>query len=263
MSLYALLTRHCNLSCPHCNVKYPVEEFNEDKFIDQLRLYNNGTIIFFGGEPTLYQDRLLRVANDEIIKTKKRSITTNLINLNDDLINLYHDIGSVATSWNPNRFDSEQYRIWLKHLDWLHNENIDPLVMVTLTKDLISMDAYDFLCIMHEWNIKSIRFETYVGNDTDPKFWEDVDNWLCDVYRKWDSPIKNKIIDNVKRWYYECKDVYTLHPEGNITTGCPHRASIQIPDECYTCERVSICKPCRLQKYCSYPRKFAKLLTDN
>ena len=108
MSLYALLTRHCNLSCPHCNVKYPVEEFNEDKFIDQLRLYNNGTIIFFGGEPTLYQDRLLRVANDEIIKTKKRSITTNLINLNDDLINLYHDIGSVATSWNPNRFDSEQ-----------------------------------------------------------------------------------------------------------------------------------------------------------
>lgn len=259
MVMYALVTNHCNLSCPHCNVKLPTEKFNEETFIERLRAFN-GHIILFGGEPTLYQDRLMRITNDEIIKEKSMSITTNLVNLNGELIRLYHRLSGIATSWNPNRFNDNQYHTWLGNLDILKYEKINISVMVTLTSDLICIDPESFINTISKWNVSAIKFETYIGDDVTPEFLDKVDEWLCEVYKAWNNDIRNDIISKLDDWYFDCSNVYTLHPEGNVTLGCPHRSPIYMPEECYECSRSATCRPCRLQQYCSYPKKLARLV---
>lgn len=263
-TLYALITKQCNLSCPHCDVKNNVKDnYNHEKFIEQVRNFD-GSIVFFGGECTLYQNRLLSIAYDDIVSTKNKSISTNLTILNDDLINLFKDIKNIATSWNPHRFNDDEYQTWLENLNILSKNNIKVLVLITLTQDLIDIDPKDFMKIISSWNkdaISSIRFEQYIGDETTPDFFKDVDNWLCDTYNNWDSPIINSTPEYISRCYHDCSEVYTLNPDGSMVHGCPHTQTINVPLECYECERVEICKPCILQRYCSIPKNFLKLTT--
>ena len=53
-TIYALLTRRCNLTCPYCDVKDVNDNYDHEKFINVLRSFNGG-ITLFGGEPTLYR----------------------------------------------------------------------------------------------------------------------------------------------------------------------------------------------------------------
>jgi hypothetical protein len=36
-----------------------------------------------------------------------------------------------------------------------------------------------------------------------------------------------------------------------------------VPEECYNCERANICKPCQLQRYCSFPKKLFELVSKD
>ena len=101
--LYAMPTSLCNLSCPHCEIRTHHESYNEDRFLDEFRRWD-GDVIIFGGEPTLFRDRLLNIIGDP----KIISITTNLLNLDDELIQYYNRI-HVSTSWNKSRFTNFEF----------------------------------------------------------------------------------------------------------------------------------------------------------
>lgn len=266
-TLYALITSHCNLSCPYCDVKNCKEEFNRDLFIDQLNKFD-GRIILFGGEPTMYMDRLLDIyINNPALTRKISSISTNLISLNPKLLSILQFIRYIATSWNPDRFNGNEYQQWLDNIKLIQEEipTVEIRVLVTMTDELLKLSAEEFNGVIAEWNcpvIKDIKFEHCIGINSNKEYMNKCDEWLCNVYKTWESPITMVNIKEMKNWYHDCRDVYSLHPDGSITKGCPHAADIVVPEECYTCERNDVCKPCQLQKYCSYPFKFAELVKE-
>ena len=106
---YAMITTRCNLSCPYCDIKSKDDGWDQDKFMETIRNFN-GWILLFGGEPTLYIDRLEHVMySDPIVSKKIKSITTNLMILNDRTKKVFKDLISGATSWNPSRFTKDEY----------------------------------------------------------------------------------------------------------------------------------------------------------
>lgn len=265
MKLYAIPTTHCNLNCNHCYIKNSPETYNREKFIEVLNSFI-GEIILFGGEPTIYKDRMFDVINDNLssINSLIGSISTNLMILDDDLITLYKRIKYVSTSWNPTRFKPDEYQTWLSNCKRLSDNDIRYIIMVTLTDDLLSLTPREFLDITLAWktpNVKLIKFEHYVG-DTGPEYFTNVDAWLCKLYKEWDSPIKFEMIDRVSCWNFNCNEVYTLFPDGTIVNSCPHNIKAIVPSECLTCERANECRPCKLQPYCSYPKQLAKLINE-
>jgi len=264
-TLYALITRQCNLSCPHCDVYKLEDDFNKEKFLEKLLSFD-GRIILFGGEPTIYQDRMFDIINECEINNKKiSSISTNLMILNDKLIEYYNKLGSVATSWNPNRFTKIQYDVWYNNCKQLSGiTKVKPSLLITMDDDLLNFGVDNFLKIVDQWNasmFKRIKLEHYNGN-MDSKYFERVDDFLCELYTKWRSDIPNEIADRINHWYFDCSGVYTLNPDGTLTHKCPHDVKPAMVMECYTCERASICKPCILQHHCSFPKKFAKLVNE-
>lgn len=261
--VYALLTRQCNLSCPHCDVKNIEDTFDREKFLDQLLKFN-GDIVLFGGEPTIYRDRLFDVVN-ECKKAGKhiKSISTNLMILDSQLVELYKTFDGVATSWNPNRFNNIQYSIWIHNCKTLSSVGgIRPTILVTLDNDLLDMGVDEFLKVVDDWDssmFNQLKLEYYCG-DTTPEYFERVDDFLCEVYNKWRSNIKNTIVEDTKHWWKDCSGTYTIYPDGTMTNKCSHNVLPTVPTECYTCERADICKPCVLQMHCSFPKKFANLV---
>lgn len=263
--LYAIPTMMCNLKCPHCFINDTPEVFNEKKFLSELNSFE-GSIGIFGGEATVNIPRLMEIisSNDQYGKSKIGGISTNLLILNDRLIDLYKNI-RVSTSWNPLRFPTDhQYDIWRKNCQKLSDNDISYRIMVTLTTDLIDgWDAETFLHTAHEWltpTLSDIKFEHYVGEENTPEYFDKADEWLCDIYKHWNLPVDMELVSRGCSWNYNCSDIYTLYPDGTIKNECPHASARYTPVECVTCERAEICRPCRLQKYCSYPKKLAELI---
>lgn len=265
--LYALITTHCNLSCPYCDVKNKEEFFNKELFIKKLTEFD-GRIILFGGEPTLYPNRLIDVFLDNPILNKKiTSISTNLISINDKLLTIYQLIGYLSTSWNTDRFTSDQYKTWLENINIVKEKipDVKINILVTMTDNLLKLSPNDFNDIISQWNkdaIDNIKFEHYIGDENTPKYFEKCDNWLCDIYKNWNKDFKMSNVNDILNWYHDCTNVFTIYPNGNIKNGCPHAVGISIPVECYSCERSSFCRPCQLQKYCSFPKKFYDLIKN-
>lgn len=261
--VYALITRHCNLTCKYCVIRNCNETFDEKKFIDQLSNFD-GTIILFGGEPTLYHDRLFKIYNNPNISHKITSITTNMMSIDNDLIDLFNNMRGVATSWNPDRFNNDEYEIWLDNISRLNgNINKKVMVLVTLVDSVLSLTPDEFNSIISRWNsdvISSIRFEHLVDRSITPEYFEKVDNWLCNIYKSWNSSIRMANKDSILNWHQDCSDIFTLTPEGILRHGCPHNSISHIPTRCYTCNKVDICQPCRLQRYCSFSEKFYNLV---
>lgn len=266
-TIYALITTHCNLSCPHCDIKNCNEYYDRDKFIDQLNKFD-GSIILFGGEPTLYPDRLLDIyLSNPIINRKITSISTNLISFNDKILTLFQLIKHISTSWNLNRFNDEEYEKWLNNINIIGERipDIKIRVLITMTEDLLKLSSDQFNDIIAKWNcnvINDIHFEHYVSDDVEAEYFNRCDEWLCSIYKGWKSKIKMNNINLVDNWYFDCSNVYTLYPDGNVKKGCPHNVNIKVPSKCYTCEKSDQCRPCQLQKYCSYPSNFIKLIKE-
>lgn len=261
--LYALITRRCNLTCPHCDVYNLEDNYDEKAFLDQLLKFD-GEIILFGGEPTMYPRRLFNIVDTcDLYNKKIRSISTNLTVLNEKLIDLYKKIGSVATSWNPYRFDNIQYEMWYHNCNWLSKATgIRPALLITMDNDLLNMGVDNFLKVIDDWDssmFKGIKLEYYNGYNKD-NYFNQVDEFLCELHSKWRSDIYNDIVDRVKHWWHDCSGVYTLNPNGIIHHRCPHNMPPTVPNECYTCDRVDICRPCVLQQQCSFPKKFSQLI---
>jgi len=261
--LYAKLTNDCNLSCPHCNVLCE-NNWNEEKFFDEINKFD-GEIIAFGGEPTLYRDRLIRLLQ----QNKTVSITTNLMILDDELISYYKKI-HVGTSWNLNRFSDNQYQTWLKNLKLLEEHSIEVLVLITMTEDLIRMDINKFMRMINLWDkeyksIRSVLFEHLVDSSTTQEFFNQCDDWLCKIHslwKKYNIQIENRIDDDVFHWRKNCSEIYTLEPDGSIRRHCPHPVKRIIREECLTCEYSDICQPCILQQHCSFPKKLYELIKN-
>lgn len=235
--------------------------------MEYLRAFN-GDITLFGGEPTLYRDRLKDVCfSDPYISSKIKSITTNLMIMDDEMLSILESIGYVGTSWSPSRFTDKEYDIWKSNID-LINGKIKVRVLSTMTNELLSLSPDVLMGIISKWNtntIKDIDFEYYVGPESTPEYFEKCDQWLCEIYKKWDSPVKIVNADRVAsgRWCFNCNDVYSLYPDGTVKNGCPHNLEPRVPDECYSCDRSDKCRPCMLQSYCSYPKKFAELIRNS
>lgn len=262
--LYAILTNQCNLSCSHCDIKSSDDGFNEEAFIKALNEFD-GHVILFGGEPTLYKDRLMKILSLD----KAVSISTNLVKLDDGFIEYFKNL-SVATSWNLNRFSPVEYYSWLNNLKRLHDNGISCRVLITLTKDLIKCDIHEFINVIKIWDneyhaIDSILFEQLIDENATPEFYAQVDEWLCKVHALWEINsicIENTIVKKLEHWHCDCTNVYSLHPDGRITNGCPHTENVHVPNECLICPQSDKCIPCRLQKYCTYPKKLAQLVKE-
>lgn len=269
-TIYALLTRRCNLTCPYCDVKDVNDNYDHEKFINVLRSFNGG-ITLFGGEPTLYRDRLKSVLYDPGILPKVMTITTNLMIMDDEMIQIFKDCKTIGTSWNPSRFNEKEYETWKKHLSMLSG-HLRARVLVTMTFDLLRMDPSDVVDIIATWDNTAIRdvvFENLIDDRCDDKYFEKVDNWLCELY---DAACEKKLVvkfttnmgDQLIRCF-DCSQIYHLEPDGTVKPGCPHTGKhVYVPDACYSCDLAGECRPCRLQRYCSFPKKFHnKLLLEN
>lgn len=263
--LYAIPTWNCNLKCPHCFIENRLEIFNRDKFLEELNKFD-GDITLFGGEPSLYLDRLYDVfnSNKESGISKIQSVSTNLINLPNNLIDVYKEIGYISTSWNPNRFiENNNYETWIKNCRSISKASIPYTIMITLTDSLFELEIEFLLELIKSWvqpGLEKIKFEHYIGEEATPEYFKRVDDWLCKLYEYWDIPVELEMCQRVCNWYYDCSEQYTLTPDGILHHECPHMSQFNTPVECLNCERVGICRPCRLQKYCSYPKKFSELV---
>lgn len=265
--LYAIPTMHCNLDCDHCFIKNTPEVYDKEKFINQLNNFE-GDILLFGGEVTSHLYRMFDVIESNKIngKSKISSVSTNLLILNDKLLEFYKSIKSISTSWNPNRFNSIQYDVWKKNCKIISDNEIVHTIMITLTDDLFKITAKEFISIASEWinpTLKEIKFEHYVGNEVTPEYFDKADEWLCELYKEWNIPITLGILNKINCWKFDCDEVYTLYPDGRLINCCPHATHGIVASECYTCDKVSTCRPCRLQPYCSYPHKLAELVKSN
>jgi MoaA/NifB/PqqE/SkfB family radical SAM enzyme len=266
--LYAIPTMHCNLDCDHCFIKNSPEVFNREKFLNEINNFD-GEILLFGGEVTSNLGRMFDVieSNNKNGKSKILHVSTNLIILNDRLIEFYKHLGSISTSWNPGRFKGNQYETWKKNCKIISDNKIGYRIMVTLTDDLFKFSAKEFLEIANEWitpTLKEIKFEHYVGDEVTPDYFNKADKWLCEVYNEWNLPdVDLEILNRLNNWKFDCDDIYTLYPDGKLVNSCPHALRGIVAKECYTCDRVSMCRPCRLQPYCSYPHQLAMLVKQN
>ena len=267
--MYVLPTQQCNLHCPHCSIYNHKDDFNKEKFLYEMNNFEGNRLVLFGGEVTSNIERMKMVieSNQKDGKTKIGTISTNLIFLNDYLLSIYKSIGSIGTSWNPHRFHTDiLYQTWLKNLKTIWENGVQYTLLITLDKDLMNMSVDDFLNKARkdfDHENETIRFEQYVGTDVDQSHYDKADEWLCEIYKKWDLKSHFQTPDYVRDWVYDCDETYTLFPDGTVINRCPHNLPAVTPEACFTCERADICRPCRLTPYCTFPKKLAKLIEED
>lgn len=252
-NLYAIITNNCNLDCPHCDIKNDdTDNWKEEYFLKILKDFQGNKIIF-GGEPTLHIDRI------KAVMPYCNSISTNLLTLNHELLEIYNNHLAVATSWNPSRFSVKQYQQWLENVKQLKNK---PTLLITLTPDLIVDEKY-FQTFFRDFNehFEMINFEQLLDPSKDEKYYAAVDEWLCRLYSFWkkNMTVPSAIFEN-KHWQFHCDNTFTLYPDGKMKYGCPEFQQCYVPNECYNCKAVHKCRPCKLQRLCTMPKKLMKLL---
>ena len=265
-TLYAVPWYKCNLNCPHCHVSHREVAEDYDRFLRTLKIVDGfDHVVLFGGEPTLYREKFV-----EIIRTGKiNSVSTNLVRypvnvIENELIPLINEYNlAIATSWNLKRFTRAEEDIWYENLANLCKHGVDVTVMITLTEDLLNISP-TFMCFylgrLEGAGVQKVLFEPYIG---DVEVNEKADEWLCEVHDYYPGLIKNLLEEKLKNWNCNCDDVHTLEPDGVIRKGCPDLLASGVMNyciDCMTCEHSDICRPCMLQKTCSYPKKLAKKL---
>lgn len=254
--VYAIPTFHCNLKCPHCELRLKEDNYNRQAFLTTLQSIKSTNITLFGGEPTLYTDRLI-----DAVKTGKiTSISTNLIKVDQQLIDLIKQYDLyVSTSWNVTRFNGSQYQTWIDNVNRLTDNEIDILLLVTLTDDLLTFDQSRLFSLLWQWKlagINRVRFEQLVDYSKDQAFYDRVDQWLVDVDNMWSFEFpENDVVNQIANWKYNCNTTYTLLPNGQLVFGCPQFEKSYLINDCLACQYAGVCRPCMLQKYCTFPKK--------
>ena len=266
-TLYAVPWYKCNLNCPHCHVSHREVREDYDRFLRTLKTVDGfDHVVLFGGEPTLDWDKFLEIVSTGKVNSVSTNLTTHLKEFMEaeflPLITKYNL--SVATSWNNRRFSPALWGIWLNNVRILApilKENF--IVMITLTDDLVSenMEYVNLMLGQIEGaGVKQFLFEPYIG---DVEVHDKADEWLCKVHDWYPGLMKNLLEEKLRDWNCNCDDVCTLEPDGVIRKGCPDLLASGVMNyciDCMTCEHSDICRPCMLQKTCSYPKKLAKKL---
>ena len=262
--LYAMLTSHCNLKCPHCGVPDKnYETYNEEKVMKEIQTFD-GEVTLFGGECTLYEDRFIKALETKNVS----SVSTNFLDVSGKRLEYFRGKG-FATSWNPNRFTDSQYSQWLKNLEQASNIGATFIIMITLTPDLIDVPPNELLQLIILWEylsgLESIQFEQLIDPSQSQEFYDRVDMWLCEFHRLYKASgckIRNTIDERVFEWVFNCQDQYTLYPDGKMVNLCAMDEFPTICKSCSECKYTQICTPCRLQQYCTFPKKLYELIKE-
>lgn len=263
LTVYVIPSWACNLNCPHCFVKNQPDNYNEELFINalqQLKIqYPTANFTLHGGEPTFNKNRLKTILSQNIIT----SITTNCITTDLEIYDWINkqDL-AVATSWNTNRFITDDiFKVWLSNIKQLKK---DPLLLITLDKDLISLPLEVFfnkLYKIQDAGVIDILFECLVDNTLDDSFQTRVDEWLCEFHNRLhtdyvDLKINSLIETQILNWDFRCNSK-TLLPNGIVRDGCTMGNECNyILNECLGCDKANVCKPCVLHTRCSFFPKF-------
>ena len=258
--VYIKTTQSCNLSCKHCyvgqhrsksevfdqiqTVKW-LKAYCQEFGIDQSQLY----IRFHGGQPFLCGlDKIKHVC--ESFKSSVKSCTTNLILLNDQIIQLVKEhffdpeIGSwyIKTSWDKDiRFSQQELKLWELNIKRLLSEKIQFTVIVCLTKLLVDgMAPKDLWAYFKDLGVKSIDFQRLTLSTTSDKSlipdYDHQDDWLYGLFQIWSKEQKSiqvGMLDQLsfatKRVFLNCrhrtcmKDVLTINADGSVGA-CPNTA---------------------------------------
>lgn len=263
--LYIIPSFDCNLKCPHCFLRLRKEDFNEVNFFNSLHNTSAYYRILFGGECTLHFDRFKKCLETGLID----AVSTNLLNLSPEILELYKEYEiALATSWNPQRFNEEQYKLWVENLRKLEGNDLDTIVLITLTEDLLSYDLESLYNKFDCWNsiksVKGILFEFLVDDNSAEDLNERADLWLCRVYKDWRwNNIENIITESLGRCIHNCNSIYTLEPDGIVRRGCPMFVKAKHLEKCLSCELADKCNPCVLKNQCSFPKNLSKLVEED
>ena len=250
-TLYAMITKNCNLSCKHCDIKSDdPDNYNENVFVDTIQKFN-GEVILFGGEPSLHEKRIKKVLQ------YANSISTNLLDISDEFISFCNHL-NVATSWNPTRFSNKQFATWINNVKRLKNK---PALLITLTPDLICDTTYfNFFKNNFDGLFNDIVFEQLISDNINEEYFNKVDKWLVLLKKYWNMHMKScSTTLKRKEWLFDCSHIKTLYPDGTLKNGCPQYTKVNIVNKCYPCNYVNICKPCVIQKECSCPIKLLSI----
>lgn len=249
-TFYVMPNTECDLRCAHCDISRNTIPYNENAFFDMLKQIDaerNKDVIVFGGEPTLYRDRFYKIL---AVLGEKPIVSTNLLNLDDRLIDAYRTgVRRINTSWNEFRFTDEQFTVWKYNLLRLHLAGLKCTVMITMTYGLMK-DGVGTICglldeLSYFPSVDRIQFEYLVSGNNYATL---ADNWLCELHWHWpkwrflhvleDRILKTGGLFNV------CDDVSTLHPDGNLVFGCPHCRARTFIYRCLKCGNRKLCRPC-------------------
>lgn len=267
----------CNLNCPHCTLKNIRNEGDIEAIINSIKTIkeHNPKVSFtlFGGEPSLLSDDVLKRIR-EAIGDCDYSVSTNLIKFTDTFLDVLKESDLPDTSWNPQRFHSQQlYDQWIKNVEVLKENNIKFEIMITLTKDLIELDPQKLIDKVLEWGVKYIKLEFMIGDESlNP---EEVDEWLVRLYHLWNSNEQLKDYESILftrlrdvafngvQWEGNCDNTLTILPSGYIKERCPYYECSIEKQECLNCEYYQYCKGgCPLQVKCVFPKKLFNLIME-
>lgn len=263
-TIYAIPNYECNLNCPHCDIHTKHIEYNECEYLKTLKsIDDNDRVILFGGEPTLYEDRFY----SSFFTGKLKSISTNLVDIQPNILKTIAESNmTMSTSWNVTRFTDIQYKRWLDNLQIYGTYGKKCMVMITMTEDLIDDANFDHvLTILKDIDdthaVDKLQFEHLLSQNDLSEHHIKCDEWLCKIHDIWNFSFENCIETKInKGWIFDCKDIYTLYPDGRLINECPHGNSIKLNLICITCSNAKNCKPCKLQNICTFPYKLSRLL---
>lgn len=262
--LYVCPSWKCNLKCEHCEIS--TRRSKETKYGDnvlhtlkKLQLSSSSVVVYFGGEPMLNKFQFGTILSSNMIT----SVSTNLLLLDEDCLRWMERTSpkvNIATSWNPTRFTDDQYKLWLRNLRKVRERGFDTKVLITLTPSLFGMQMHEVINVLKDiekTGCDKFLFEPYVGEH---EYHEAADSWLCDFVDLYKGNMENCITEKIKNWNCDCSNTWTIEPTGELVKGCPQFEKVNIPTKCLTCDNGHVCRPCVLQKTCSYPKKLARKL---
>lgn len=214
ITLMLSLTNQCNLSCPYCFVDQNNKtmaystaeqaiEWLKGNYIHRGYDLNNHkmSINFFGGEPLLYFDSLIKPLVEKYKDIVSFGITTNGILLDEDIVDFFYEnniqpllsfdgVEQVQNSQRPGK-NINSFEKVLRNIPYLLIRFPDTVMRATLTKDSIPY-MFQSVIMAEELGFRSITFCPNAFEDWD----EDIFKQLHYQYEKISLYIYKKLLNN-------------------------------------------------------------------
>lgn len=288
-TLYIVTTQSCQMSCPFCYCKF-IPQFSDfkneegkDTSIDTelvKRILNgemkndNGEklyfdyVIFHGGEPLLYPEKIIKIIEENISKVKNFSIQTNLAFKTlspSQLRALSMCTDGYGTSFNYERFkDNKTFKKYFENnIKELSSLGIYGTVLVTITKDTImNLNPWALRDYLIDIGIKKVILERPILPLKDlenPKNKKELEELYeeVDKYMEICAKIFPREMTNLFWMVDKCleHDLFLYNTECSNTTftlyndrfkfGCPSLESRNVKNK-----QLPQCLGCNYFKYC-------------